>query len=153
VLRTSGGVDVSGEEVPRPPAELLSFLGHIQVTLEASYIQESATPGPSPLSPGPASAHLVAPPRTASLKAAPPGRNRPPNLHPSIFPPQTPHPTPSAGGGDRRYVRAEGTPLATKAWNDEDGDEFSLLWSNVDKTWMALFKMSVGVGEYHFPRN
>jgi hypothetical protein len=142
-MRTPGPTDIEEDETPRPSADLLSFFAHIQVALEASYIQAGPAPGASG---APGSARLGLPPRSASLK---PGgsKHRPPNLHPSIFPPQTPHPTPSAVGGDRQYVRSEGTPLISKTWGEEDGDDFSLLWSKTDRVWLALFRMNVGVGQ------
>jgi hypothetical protein len=145
ILRTPGPSDLTGEDAPRPSADLLSFFAHIQVALEASYIQPAPTAGPGG---APGSARLSAPPRSASLKPGAPGKHRPPNLHPSIFPPQTPHPMPSAAGSDRQYIRSEGTPLINKMYGEDDEDDFSLLWSKKDRAWLALFKMVVGVGRF-----
>jgi hypothetical protein len=148
IMRTPGPSDVLDDTAPRPSADLLSFFAHIQVALEASYIQPAAASGPGGGSPG--GTRLGAPPRTASLK---PSKHRPPNLHPSIFPPQTPHPTPSVAGSDRQYVRSEGTPLISKTWGEEDNDDFSLLWSKKDRVWLALYRMTVGVGEFYHTRS
>jgi hypothetical protein len=144
VLRASHPLRDLPADATRPPTQLLAFLSHLQVTLEASYISTlSATPNLP-------SGGLSTPPRTASLNRLKP---RPPNLHPSIFPPQTPHPTPYTGDADRRYMKSEGTPLATVVWGENKSEDtretFSLCWSESEKLWIALYRLSVDVGASH----
>lgn len=144
LLRCNHPLPDEPKDVLHPPVELLAFVSHLQVDLEASYISSvstSSTPSTT--------TQLSAPPRTASLNRLKP---RPPNLHPSIFPPQTPRPTPYTGEADRRYVSAEGAPLATLVWGEnapEDTREaFSLCWSRKERLWIAMYRIVVGVGEY-----
>lgn len=123
-----------------PPQDLLAFLAHLQVSLEASYI--SSVPV-SASSETPRSAFLSAAPRTASLR---------PNPHPSIFPPSTPNPTPSSADHDRRYVKSEGTLLLASVWGQNTSENaqeaFSLLWSEDEKIWVAVYRLSLTVCEF-----
>ena len=125
-----------------PPPHLLAFLAHIQVSYDAAYIssttiveepQASVTISPPPTS------------RTASLL----GPSRRPR---SIFPPTTPHPVPSVGEADRKYVKSEGTPLTAGTWGDSPDEAFQLLWSRKEKAWVAVFKLVVNVGTPSSPR-
>lgn len=119
-----------------PPPHLLALLSHMQVSYDAAYI--SSTPiveEPQP------SAAVSPPSRTASL-LGPSRRLR------SIFPPSTPHPIPSAGEADRKYVKSEGTPLTAGIWGDNPDEAFQLLWSQKEKAWVAIFKLVVNVGKF-----
>ncbi|KAF9262890.1 hypothetical protein L218DRAFT_980323 [Marasmius fiardii PR-910] len=117
-----------------PPAILLSFISHLQVSLEASYI--SPTPD-IPEVTSTATPRTDAPPRSVSLKGKKPmSLNLSPNssakspsqsYHPSILPPSTPIPTPASADTDRRYAQSEGIMLCTRIWGAEGpstlGDE------------------------------
>lgn len=117
-----------------PPSNLLAFLSHIQVSYDAAYISSApAIEEPQ------ASATVSPPPRTTSLL----GPSRRPR---SIFPPTTPHPVPSVGEADRKYVKSEGTPLTAGIWGDNPDEAFQLLWSRQEKAWVAIFKLVVNVG-------
>ncbi|TFY61753.1 hypothetical protein EVG20_g6945, partial [Dentipellis fragilis] len=136
----------------QPPLTLLSFLTHLQVSYDASYI------APVPVTPAVAShnsllpsARLGTPPRSSSLK--PRG-----HVPPSIFPPSTPNPTPATAEQDRRYVKAEGTNLASGIWGEakdakgqgrddrqENRETFALLWDAENKKWVAVYRMCVNV--------
>ena len=117
-----------------PTPHLLAFLSHIQVSYDATYI--SSTPIMEEPQPG---LNNSSPSRTTSLL----GPSRRPR---SIFPPTTPHPIPSAGEADRKYVRSEGTPLTAGIWGDNPAEAFQLLWSRKDRAWVAIFKLVVNVG-------
>lgn len=122
-----------------PPPELLAFLSHVQVALEASYINPIPVySGPSP----PPSQDMVSP--RGSLMPPPPRRGAP-RHHPSIFPPATPNPTPSAADPDKRYLRSEGTVLLSTIWGQNDDDAFALLWAPDDNAWTALYRVSLTV--------
>ncbi|KAI0065986.1 hypothetical protein BV25DRAFT_1989048 [Artomyces pyxidatus] len=136
----------------QPPIALLSFLTHTQVSYDATYIS------PLPLSAAPIP-RVGTPPRTVSLKAKAKG-----HVPPSIFPPSTPNPTPATADQDKRYVRAEGTTLASGVWGEEkdahgqgkgagkeDRDAFALLWDAGKKVWTAVFRMSVSVAFLRLP--
>ncbi|ETW87585.1 hypothetical protein HETIRDRAFT_448069 [Heterobasidion irregulare TC 32-1] len=139
ILRVQSLAD-SLEDPAHPPIALLSFLAHVQVSYDASYISPvslSSSPSPGFLTPA---VRISTPPRASSLK---------PRVHipPNIVPPTTPNPTPLTTEHDRRYVKAEGTPLASGVWGDaKDGKEaFALLWDAVTKEWVAVYSMSVNV--------
>lgn len=143
----------------KPPAQLLSFLAHLQVSYDASYI----TSLPQAPSPTPELAHPPVPPRSHSIPSkAKSNTLTPPSLaapHPSIFPPTTPHPIPSASESDRRYVQAQGTPLRSGIWGEvvsttgsDLSEAFVLVWSQSSRCWIAVFKLVVQVGE-PFPSN
>ena len=118
-----------------PPPDLLAFLSHIQVSYDAAYI--SSAPIIEEPQPG---TTISPPPRTSLL--GPSRRQR------SIFPPTTPHPVPSAGEADRKYVKSEGTPLTAGIWGDNSAEAFQLLWSRKEKAWVAIFKLVVSVGMF-----
>ncbi|KDQ55571.1 hypothetical protein JAAARDRAFT_195423 [Jaapia argillacea MUCL 33604] len=125
-----------------PPIHLLSFLAHLQVSYEATYI--SSVPTLHAIQP-PAS-RLSAPPRTSSNNKLAP---RPSSLHPTIFPPHTPNPTPSTAETDRQYVQSEGKPLAAGIWGEsmfgDTADAFRLTWSTTDECWVAIYRLSLTV--------
>ena len=76
------------------------------------------------------------------------------SLHPSIFPPATPNPTPYTGDDDRRYVRSEGTVLVAKIWGQDASDDpceaFSLLWSEKEQVWVAVYRLGITVCKTSF---
>lgn len=129
-----------------PPSELVLFLSHLQVTLDAKYI-----------SPQPAHrTHIAA--STHDINLAPPPRShsyhKSPGAPPSIFPPHTPHPTPQTAEADRKYAGAnanmEGTVLESFVWGDTSREEpagknFALMWSDIDKVWVAIYRLAVSV--------
>ncbi|GBE80412.1 hypothetical protein SCP_0301270 [Sparassis crispa] len=134
---------------PDPPLQLLSFLAHLQVSYEASYISPTA---PAALSAtAPEIARPPVPPRTTSM-----GKNKPALLqakqHPSIFPPNTPLPIPAAAKSDRKYVQAQGMLLASGVWGEDllgnnpsanSQDAFALLWAPETQEWVAVYRLSV----------
>ncbi|KAI0074410.1 hypothetical protein K474DRAFT_1647966 [Panus rudis PR-1116 ss-1] len=139
--------DESDPDPTKPPATLLSYLTHLQISYDASYIAPMPEPPPAP-TPEPSGPPV--PPRTVSVQ-----RNKPNALlpvHPSIFPPSTPNPVPSTTDSDRQYVQAQGTPLRVGNWGegssdsqDPDKESFALLWSTKDRTWVAVYKMTIQV--------
>ena len=98
-------------------------------------------------------------PRSVSLKSTADSGG---SLHvpPSLFPPNTPHPTPVTTEQDRRYVHAEGVTLVSRMWgeeqfnptkagranNDWDRDTFALLWDEVASVWVAVYRMCINIG-------
>ncbi|KAG9316779.1 TRAPP trafficking subunit Trs65-domain-containing protein [Chiua virens] len=120
-----------------PPRSLVDFLCHIQISLEATYI--SQTPNQDALGTG----GLVLPRTSSTL-----GKDRPSSLHPSIFPPNTPNPIPSTAEGDRKYVQSEGTLLFSCIWGtkkatEESKEKFALLFSETQKSWVAVYELSL----------
>ncbi|GJE92801.1 hypothetical protein PsYK624_089580 [Phanerochaete sordida] len=139
------------EDTSSPPAELLSYLAHLQVSYEASYI----TSIPQSASPAAGEARPPVPPRSHSMPVrnkpsplAPPGASLAPP-HPSIFPPSTPHPIPSSTESDRQYVQSQGTLLRAGTWGDgsaaPDSETFALVWSKAAGCWIAVFRMTIQV--------
>ncbi|KAI0309582.1 TRAPP trafficking subunit Trs65-domain-containing protein [Amylostereum chailletii] len=148
VLRLDHPYDDLPPDPARPPLKILSFLTHTQISYDAAYISSYS------MAPAPA-VRVDTPPRPSSLK--PRGR-----VPPNIVPPPTPNPTPSAAEHDRRYVKAEGTPLASGVWGETDPvdkvekdkkvrDAFALLWDSDASVWVALFRMSVNVAFLRIP--
>ena len=139
------------EEAPadptHPPFALLSFLIHTQVSYDATYISPTSVSTPSV-------PRLNTPPRTASLKPTEGSGGL--HVPPSIFPPNTPNPSPVTTEQDRRYVRAEGVALVSGMWGEEldptksgqvkDRDAFTLLWDDMACVWVAVYRMCVNVG-------
>ncbi|PFH51161.1 hypothetical protein AMATHDRAFT_80440 [Amanita thiersii Skay4041] len=124
-----------------PPQLLLSFLAHLQVSFEATYI--------SPLPDVPHDtriARLSTPPRASSLLTK---ANPRLSLHPSIFPPNTPNPTPSAAEHDRKYATSEGTLLLAGIWgqnpSQDSKEHFTLLWSPEEQVWVAIYSLSLTI--------
>lgn len=132
------------DPAPNPPKSLLSFLAHLQISYETSYISPSAV---TPEMPNTARLSMP-PPRTHSMRRNSPG----PLLagHPSIFPPHTPHPIPAAAESDLKYVQSQGTPLVSAIWGESDSrdaEQFTLLWDSDERCWLAVYKMSILVCE------
>lgn len=139
-------------EPTNPPLGLLSFLAHLQISYEASYISPF-TSVPSTSS-GAVPEIGRPPPRTTSIN-----KDKPAALlaaaHPTIFPPATPNPVPSAAKSDQQYVQSQGTQLTTGVWGEqhmgstrESSEAFALLWAEDDKEWVAVYRMSVLVRAY-----
>lgn len=130
------------DDASTPPDSIIDLLGHIQVSLEASYIS------PVPTAPAitPRTSSLLATPRTGAL--ARPARLTP---HPSILPPSTPNPTPATGDNDRMYMNSEGTPLLARIWGANDAgnnsEDFTLLWSETEKSWIAVYRIVLTVSK------
>jgi hypothetical protein len=139
-------VDISLPATPNfePPKELLAFLAHLQITLEATYI--SSVPV---VAEAPQSALLLSPPPRLTSH----GKLTTPKVggahHPSIFPPSTPNPTPFSADTDRRYLQSEGTLLQAQIWGQDPSEgtreAFSLLWSERNKIWVAVYRLAVTV--------
>lgn len=131
-----------------PPKQLLSFLSHLQVSLEATYIASVPVSSGSPETPR--TARLSAPPRTASLAAKLSARS----AHPPIFPPNTPNPTPSSAETDRRYIKSEGTLLLASIWGQNPSEDsleaFTLFWSEEEEMWVAVYRLSLTVCKFIF---
>lgn len=123
-----------------PPTSLLDFLAHVQVSLEATYISQTPTTLPET----PQTPQVFAPPRTSSI-----AKPRPTSLHPSLFPPHTPNPTPSSTEKDRKYAQSEGTLLLASIWGHRPAglskEKFSLLYSEAKKAWLAVYELSLTV--------
>ena len=161
----------SSPDPKKPPVQLLSFLTHLQVSYDASYIAPIRPSSPSPLgqsvlkdvnlndppAPGPPRSQSITGTGTSNNRLTVSGTGK---AHPSIFPPHTPHPVPSAAESDRQYVQAQGTPLRSGVWGEGGApqsvgqgsgltstpmasDGFVLLWSEREKAWVVVFKMSV----------
>lgn len=124
---------------PTPPTFLLSFLNHLQVIVDASYI--SSEPHNTNLTARPG-----LPPRTSSTGLTP----KVAGLPLSGAPPLTPSPVPSANEADKKYVYSEGVPLKSLVWGEEqkdDAEAFRFLWSGKEKAWLAIYKLNLAVGE------
>ena len=80
-------------------------------------------------------------------------RNRPGNLlagTAAMFP-HTPNPIPSAAAPDLKYVQSQGTPLVSAVWGKSDNTEteaFALSWDAAERSWIAVYKMTVLVCTY-----
>ncbi|KAJ6628896.1 TRAPP trafficking subunit Trs65-domain-containing protein [Mycena sp. CBHHK59/15] len=142
VVRVDHPPAASSIDPAHPPKELLSFLSHLQISLEATYISSVPAGLGSPETPR--TARLSAPPRTASL-----AKLSTRSAHPPIFPPNTPNPTPSSAETDKRYLKAEGTLLLASIWGQNSSadsqEAFSLLWSTEEEVWVAVYRLSLTV--------
>ncbi|KAM6501156.1 TRAPP trafficking subunit Trs65 domain containing protein [Amanita muscaria] len=125
-----------------PPQTLLSFLAHLQVSFEATYI--STVPDTQEDTRVP---NVISPPRASSLPKA--NSNPRLSLHPSILPPHTPNPTPTTTEHDRKYVASEGTLLLAGIWgqnpSQDANEDFRLLWSSSEQLWVAVYSFSLTV--------
>ncbi|KIY50984.1 hypothetical protein FISHEDRAFT_64538 [Fistulina hepatica ATCC 64428] len=117
---------VSTVDATRPPPDLVSLITHLQVSLEATYINPYAEPPPP-------SAPMLSAPRKSSPH------------HPSIFPPTTPNPLPSSTDQDRRYVQSEGTLLLAWIWGQvvTEDEAFYLSWSEHEQVWIAVYQLHI----------
>ncbi|KLO07583.1 hypothetical protein SCHPADRAFT_881506 [Schizopora paradoxa] len=124
-----------------PPKLLLSFLSHLQVTIESLYIPSS----PDITSPSQASAPL--------LQINRPGGSARPRLGDidlklPMFPPQTPSPVPTTTEVDKRYAFSDGTPLKSFVWGEDNADAmdaFRLIWSERESKWIAVYGIALAV--------
>lgn len=134
---------------PIPSPTMITFLSHLQVSLEASYISPvmSAVPPSTPTMMSPTRSKPTPTPLRSNL--AP----RPAPLHP----PNTPNPIPSTSTPDLQYARTEGGAVINSyIWGEgreKDavnavGPAFSLLWSHTQNLWIALYKLDIAVGQY-----
>jgi hypothetical protein len=133
--------DDGRDAVDSPSKELTSFLQHLQVSIEATYISPVAS-----ISETPTAARLSAPPRKDSM-----GKLNQRNtlaVHPSIFPPNTPHPTPVTDDNDRQYVRSEGTLLYAGIWGQDSHEAFTLFYSEAERKWIAVYQLNLSVRMY-----
>ncbi|KAJ7639092.1 TRAPP trafficking subunit Trs65-domain-containing protein [Roridomyces roridus] len=150
-VRVAQPADSSSTDPALPPKELLAFLTHLQVTLEATYI--STVPVGLGVPETPRTARLGPPPRTATLGAKLSVRPS----HPSIYPPNTPNPTPSSAETDKRYLKSEGTLLLASIWGQNQSPDsqeaFSLLWSQEEQVWVAVYRLSLTVAFLRLPIN
>lgn len=123
-----------------PPTFVLDFLAHVQVSLEATYISQTPTTLPET----PQTARVLTPPRTSSI-----AKPRTTSLHPSLFPPHTPNPTPSSTEKDRKYAQSEGTLLLASIWGHRPAglskEKFSLSYSEAKRAWLAVYELSLTV--------
>ena len=139
------------------PTELLTFLTHLQISLDASYI--SPIPQEAPPAPSPSATRLLGPPPAGRAKprgSSPTGstvKQRPPPL----VPPHTPNPTPQVAESDAKYAAAEGVQLLAYIWGDPNSadagrkEEFALGWSDSGKEWKAMYRLEVPVGMHLHP--
>ncbi|KAG6826661.1 hypothetical protein H0H92_014934 [Tricholoma furcatifolium] len=121
-LRLEHSSSTSSPDPENPPQSLLTFLAHMQIALEATYISSMPTPNPDVLR----TSRLSAPPRTAPSSAKSGSHLQVHPHHPSILPPATPNPTPASADHDRKYVTSEGTLLIANIWGQnatEDSKE------------------------------
>ena len=138
------------------PIELLTFLTHLQISLDASYI--SPIPQETPPPPAPSTGRLLGPPpagRAKPRESSPTGSTVKPRP-PPLVPPHTPNPTPQMAESDAKYAAAEGVQLLAYIWGDpssadtERKEEFALGWSESCKEWNAMYRLEVPVG-MHIP--
>ncbi|KAJ3517079.1 hypothetical protein NLJ89_g739 [Agrocybe chaxingu] len=129
------------EDTSHPPESIRDLLAHVQVSLEAAYISAI----PSAVETPKTSRLLLPTPRTGAT-GRPSGRLNP---HPSILPPSTPNPVPATGDLDRKYTTSEGTVLVAQIWggntSDDSAEEFALLWSRDERSWIAVYRMVITV--------
>ena len=139
------------------PTSLLTFLTHLQISLDASYI--SPIPQEAPLAPAPSVGRLLGPPPAGRAKArggSPTGSTLKARPAP-LLPPHTPNPTPQMAESDARYAAAEGVQLLAYIWGEpnsadtERKEEFALGWSESDKEWNAMYRLEVPVGMHLCP--
>ncbi|KAI0935207.1 hypothetical protein AcW1_008812 [Taiwanofungus camphoratus] len=142
-IRFSG---LSSDDSKQPPVHLLLFLAHLQISYDASYISPST---PSAAAAAPVLGRPPVPPRTTSIVKDRPGSPLA-TSHPSIFPPATPLPIPSATESDRKYVQAQGTPFSSGIWGEQQptsahgtSEAFALLWAHQEREWVAVYRLSV----------
>jgi hypothetical protein len=138
------------------PTSLLTFLTHLQISLDASYI--SPIPQEAPPAPAPSAGRLLGPPPAgrARPRGSPTGSTLKPRP-PPLVPPHTPNPTPQMAESDARYAAAEGVQLLAYIWGEpnsadaERKEEFALGWAKSDKEWNAIYRLEVPVGMHLRP--
>ena len=123
------------------PKLLLSFLSHLQVTIDSLYIPSA----PEITSPNQTSAPFLQVNRPGGS-----GRPRDVDLKLPMFPPQTPSPVPTTTEVDKRYTFSDGTPLKSFVWGEDTADAmdaFRLIWSERENRWIAVYGIALAVGE------
>jgi hypothetical protein len=134
------------------PTALLTFLTHLQISIDASYISPITQGTLS--SPAPSPGRLLGPPPVGRAKprgASPTGSTLKP-LPPLLIPPHTPNPTPQMAESDAKYAAAEGVQLLAYIWGEpnsadaERKEEFALAWSESEKEWNVMYRLEVPVG-------
>lgn len=140
----------SEEQSPNtPPLQLAQYLSRLQITLDAKYIS-APPPIPSRSSSHHSGINLALPPRSQSQRK---GATKNKGAL-TIFPPHTPNPTPQTAESDRKYVaNTEGTILESFVWGETareepEGRKFALIWSNANHVWVAVYRLTVGVGQF-----
>ena len=145
VLRIKHPALENSDDSEHPPPVLLDILAHVQVSLEATYI--SAVPTVAV----PQTSRILGTPRNGSM-VRPSSRHNP---HPSILPPSTPNPVPSTADQDRKYLASDGTILVANIWGsstaEHSSEGFTLLWSEEQKSWLAIYSMAITVCASFFP--
>lgn len=139
-LRLPHAQSLPEPDLANPPSTVLKFLAHLQLSLEAMFIP--SLPGPQMQDAPRSSVLLSAPPKQHALGA----HTR--KHHPSIFPPATPNPTPFTTQNDKQYLNVEGTILWSGLWGQDASEAFALLWSEETRSWIAAFKLTLGVGKH-----
>ncbi|KZT42558.1 hypothetical protein SISSUDRAFT_1041157 [Sistotremastrum suecicum HHB10207 ss-3] len=142
---------VTTASLARPPTSLLLYLSHLQISLDASYIPLESGESTPPSSSYTSSLRLGPTPTTtkSSLPAS--------LAHPTSFPPNTPHPTPSSTDKDRRYARTDGAIIQSYIWGERRkddaqlGDVFSLVWNKATSSWCAIYRMGISVSYPQVP--
>lgn len=147
LLRIKHPAEETFKAADDPPDSVIDLLRHVQVTLEATYI----SPVPNTPVDTPRTSRLLATPRTGALALPKPIRSG--RIHPSILPPSTPNPTPVTGDNDRKYTTSDGTLLLAQIWgtnsSDDSPEEFALLWSEDEKSWIAIYLMAFTVCKFY----
>lgn len=152
---------------PQPTKEILSFLRHLQVTIDSSYV----SPLPSDGSPNLQSTsqfgqqggqHYPFPSTPSGVPSTPTSRRASGALSlpshiarrvsggpplPSGSPtPSTPLPTPSVGSNEeRRYVRSEGVSVWSSIWTPSTTNGLYLAWSEEENLWVGIWALDVPV--------
>lgn len=146
-----------------PPAALGTFLSHLQISLEASYVSPVAPFAISTLITSPTSGPALSPLGRPTTAPTPVKGLFPLNLGPGRKDltdslPNTPHPIPSTATHDAAFAKAGegGAVVQSYIWGegrekeaiDAVGRAFCLLWSDEDEAWIAVYKLDVAVGAF-----
>ncbi|KAG8846765.1 hypothetical protein FRB96_001790 [Tulasnella sp. 330] len=158
---SAGDTDAKSDtQSEAPPAALGTFLSHLQISLEASYVSPVAPFALSALTASPASASVLSPLGRPTTAPTPVKGMFPLNLGPGRKDltdslPNTPHPIPSTAAHDAAFAKAGegGAVVQSYIWGEgreKDaieavGKAFCLLWSDEDEAWIAVYKLDVAV--------
>ena len=137
-IRLKDSKTTQQHSVPRPSGLLLSFLNHLQITVDVSYVPPITTDFSLQGRPIPI--------RTTSINKDTSALHAPVHL----LPPQTPRPIPKSDESDEKYANIEGVLLKSFIWGDDGktlDDTFRLMYSNKDNEWVAVYKINVIVCE------
>lgn len=144
----------------RPPAALGTFLSHLQISLEASYVSPVA---PFALTTSPTTAPALSPLGRPTTAPTPVKGLFPLNLGPGRKDlieslPNTPHPIPSTAAHDAAFAKAGegGAVVQSYIWGEgrekeaieSVGRAFCLLWSDENEAWIAVYKLDIAVGAF-----